>query len=222
MAHQAGQFGLSLAEQEAARSETQRLNSRELGDITKRADLDRAMDQQRITQQGQQFGLSIAEQEAARIEDQRLQSRGLTDRSRQAEQARALEREQMAQQAGQFGLSLTEQEAARTEAQRLRSRELTDRTRQAELDRTQQAGQFGLSLTEQETARLQQAGQFKTSTEMAQDVSKAERDAQILAQLLGTADKHEDQRKMLGYDDKAFAKAETERLMQSLGLRPIS
>ena len=71
----------------------------------------------------------------------------------------------------------------------------------------------------------QQAGQFKTSTEMAQDVSKAERDAQILAQLLGTADKHKDQREMLGYsgdEGEKFAKAETERLMQSLGLRPIS
>ena len=68
MAQQAQQFGLSLGEQETARLEDQRLRSRELGDITRRADADRAIDERRLTQQAQQFGLDLSEQEAARLQ----------------------------------------------------------------------------------------------------------------------------------------------------------
>jgi len=154
------------------------------------------LERERMAQQASQFE-TTGEQEAARLAQQASQfaTTGEQEAARLAQQAKE------AVEGRQFEMGM---EGSRQDLERERL--------------AQQASQFATT-GEQEAARLaQQAGQFETSTQMEQEQSKAERDRLALSMLLGAQD--EGQKKMLGYDDKAYAKAETERLMQGLGLRP--
>jgi hypothetical protein len=194
------------------------------------------MEQARLAQQAQQFGegqelerdrLAQAASEAALDRGLRMGEFGATqemEQARLAQQAQ-LEADRLSQQAQQFEAMGDRESAAlaqeRSEAaldRGLRMGEISANILEQQAARAQQGEQFGLGQDLERERMAQQAEQFGSTTQMAQEQAKQDRDRLALSMLLGAQD--DKQRKMLGYDDDAVAKEDTERLMQSLGLRP--
>jgi len=161
-----------------------------------------------LAQQAGQF-TTTAEQEAARLLQARNEAAldrwvrigefGATIEEQRAGrgQAAELERERLAQQAGQF-TTTAEQEAAR----------LLQARNEAALDRGVRIGEIGA------TTGLQQQ-----ALDLQKEQADAETNRLLLSTLLATADDHEAQRAMLGYNDTVFANQEMMALMRALGLR---
>ena len=183
------------------------------------------MEQARLAQQAEQFGQgqNLERQRLAQAASEAALDRGL--RMGEFGATQDLDRERLAQQAEQFDTVGEREAAARAEARSeaaldrgVRMGEISANILEQQAARAQQGEQFGLGQDLERERMKQQAEQFGSTTQMAQEQAKQDRDRLALSMLLGAQD--DKQRKMLGYDDDVVAKEDTERLMQSLGLRP--